>query len=307
MSADTGVLSGKRIGVFGKGGSGKTTFVVLLACALQKYGYKVCVLDADSTNVGVSRVLGISLTPKTLIEYFGGLVFSGGMVTCPVDDPTPLQDAEINLAEFPPEYYAFNKDGIVLMIAGKISSRGPGAGCDGPISKIARDLVVHNGENDLITLIDFKAGFEDSARGAVTSLDWAIVVVDPTIASLEIAANMRDMVQQIKADTLPATAHLMNPELVALANRFFLDAKIKDVFFVLNRVPDAEIESYLRDKLLENGITPLGVIHENPSIPIAWLKGMPIRAEVDVGKVLLFLDKLVDKVNDHPKDPDIFF
>ena len=33
-------------------------------------------------------------------------------------------------------------------------------------------------------------------------------VVDPTTASVELAANMRDMVDEIIADELPATRHL---------------------------------------------------------------------------------------------------
>jgi len=297
MQDKSGTLSGKRIGIFGKGGAGKSTVAVLIAKVLRTLGYQVCVLDADSTNVGLSRAFGISPTPKTLLDYYGGMVFSGGTVTCPVDDPTPLQGAEIYFEELPPEFYALNKDGIVLTIAGKIGARGPGAGCDGPISKIARDIIIHRKDQEPVTLIDFKAGFEDSARGAVTSLDWAIVVIDPTTASVEIAANMRDMVQQIRADTLPATAHLKNPKLIALANRIFTDAKIKDVFFVLNKVQNADIENYLREQLLEKDITPLGVIHEDPTISVAWLKGNPLQAEVVMGEIQLVLDKMVEEVD----------
>jgi CO dehydrogenase nickel-insertion accessory protein CooC1 len=111
------------------------------------------------------------------------------------------------------------------------------------------------------------------------------------------AANMRDMVQQIRADTLPATAHLENSELINLANLVFTDAKIKDVFFVLNKVQNAEIEDYLRQKLLEHEITPLGVIHEDPTIPVAWLKGRPLKASVVKGESRLILDKLMESVN----------
>jgi Mrp family chromosome partitioning ATPase len=89
------VLMGKRIGVLGKGGSGKSTVVVLLANALRGRGYQVCVLDADSTNVGLHRALGLNGPPRSLLDYFGGMVFRGGSVTCPVDDPTPLQGAHL--------------------------------------------------------------------------------------------------------------------------------------------------------------------------------------------------------------------
>jgi len=285
-------LNGKRIGFFGKGGSGKSTVTVILAKALQEHGYDVCVLDADSTNVGLHQALGIDAPPKTLLEYYGGMVFSGGRVTCPVDDPTPLPDAEISLGELSPQYYAINDGGVVLLVAGKIGDQGPGAGCDGPVAKIARDVIIHGGSQEPVTLIDFKAGFEDSARGAVTSLDWAIVVVDPTTASVEIAVNMREMVRQIKTHVLPATAHLESPELVALANQIFTQARIKDLSFVLNKVPGKAIESYLRDKLHQRGIEPVGLVHEDSSVLFAWLKGELVRSEQALKEVQPIVNKL---------------
>ena len=292
-------LTGNRIGIFGKGGAGKSTVTVFLARALRDSGYDVCVLDADSTNIGLPQALGVNPPPKTLLDHFGGMIFSGGLVTCPVDDPTPLADAEISLDMLSPKFYVRNAEGITLLTAGKIGAQGPGAGCDGPITKIARDLIIDGEDQEPITLIDFKAGFEDSARGAVTSLDWAIVVVDSTMASVEIAANMRNMVQQIKAGVLPATAHLESPELAALANKIFTEAKIKDVFFILNRIPNTEIENYLRDRLAQRGIEPLGAIHEYPSIPVAWLKGTPVRAEKATVEAQLITERLEELVNGH--------
>jgi len=41
------------------------------------------------------------------------------MVTCPVDDPTPLPGAEISLDKLPDKYYTQSQDGIFLLIAGK--------------------------------------------------------------------------------------------------------------------------------------------------------------------------------------------
>jgi CO dehydrogenase maturation factor len=283
------MLAGKRIGVFGKGGSGKSTFVVLLARALRKRGYEVCVLDADSTNIGLYRALGIEQGPVPLLDYFGGLVFSGGRVTCPVDDPTPLPGAEVSLDQLGVKHYSHNDDGILLLTAGKIGDQGPGAGCDGPVAKIARDLRVHQDGKHLATLVDFKAGFEDSARGAVTSLDWAIIVVDPTMAAIQMAAHMRDMVDQIKAGKLPATQHLETPELIEWANRIFREATVKDVLVVLNRVRDEEMEGYVRKKLAEKGFEPIGVIYEDPSIVRSWLRGTPLvprNAQEDIERVV---------------------
>ena len=277
-------LFGKRIGIFGKGGSGKSTVAVLLARSLRDKGYHVCLLDADSTNLGLAQALGFERSPEPLLEYFGGMVFSGGEVTCPVDDPTPLPGANISIDSLPSKYYA-QDDGITLLIAGKIGNQGPGAGCDGPVSKIARDLRIQVGDSNPVTLVDFKAGFEDSARGAVTSLDWAIVVVDPTLAAIEIGSDMRNLVDRVKAKELPATMHLESPELVALANRFFLDARIKGVLCVLNKIQNAEMENYLQMKLMARSIKLIGIIHEDASISIAWLRGMPLDREKSIQEV----------------------
>ena len=290
-------LAGKRIGVFGKGGSGKSTIVVLLARELHQRGYEVCILDADSTNIGMPGALGIDRAPKTLIDYFGGMVFSGGLITCPVDDPTPLPGAEFSLDELPSEFYAQTEDGITLLEAGKIGDQGPGAGCDGPIAKVARDIKIHKNGEQPVTLVDFKAGFEDSARGVITSLDWAVVVVDPTVAAVEMAANMVDMVRQIKNGVLPATDHLESPELVEWANKIFGQARIKDVLIVLNNVRDEETEEYLQSRLSEKGIEPVGVIHAQTEISISWLKGLPIESQNTQEEVSRIIDALEAAVN----------
>jgi CO dehydrogenase nickel-insertion accessory protein CooC1 len=286
------ILSGKRIGFFGKGGAGKSTVVVLLANGLKDYGYEVCVLDADSTNMGLPQVLGIEQSPQPLMEYFGGMIFSGGQVSCPVDDPTPLPDSHLSLEDLPPQYYRQSKSGITFITAGKLGGQGPGSGCDGPISKIARDFRISIHEKAPVMLVDFKAGFEEIARGVITSLDWAIMIVDPTIAAIEMAGSMRDMVNEIKKGTLPATHHLINPDLVTIANQQYLDARIKGVMYLINKIENKQTEIYLRAKLAERCIEPAGVLYADPAISISWLKGTTMMAHKSQDAIPALIGKL---------------
>jgi len=272
MRTDSRPLTSSRVGIFGKGGSGKSTVTVLLARALRKRGYEVCVLDADSTNVGLHRAFGLEDSPDSLVEYFGGMVFSGGAVTCPVDDPTPLPEAEIAIEDLPSRFVARSRDGIWLVAAGKMGDRGPGAGCDGPMAKIARDLRLHLKHGECVTLLDFKAGFEDSARGVLVGLDQAVVVVDPTSAAVQMAINMSDLVHRIQDGDPPATAHLENPDLVAAARSLYRQARIQRVLVVLNRV-ELESSRHLTELLARRDLHPAARIHLDPSISTSWLMG----------------------------------
>jgi len=300
-------LAGKRIGIVGKGGAGKSTVTLLIAKALRRRDYEVCILDADSTNVGFNKILGLPGPPKSLIDLFGGMVFSGGTVTCPVDDPTPLPNAELDLEQIPAEYYVENQDGIMMLAAGKIGDLGPGAGCDGPINKIARDVrIVHDGRTP-VTLVDFKAGFEDSARGAITSLDWVLAVVDPTHAAIQMAIHMKKMVELLIAGTPPATEHLESRELVQLAVKLFKETEICGVLAILNRIRDPEMEEYICSKLLEGGVETIGSINDDPLVTASWLKGIPfdgMELSQKADSIIAGLEKVVSDRSHHHQHND---
>ena len=269
-------LSGMKLGLFGKGGSGKSTTTALLAHALRRRGYKTTVLDADSTNYGLNEALGIGEPPLPLMAYFGGAVFKGGHVSCPVDDPTPLAKSDLSWSDIPKEYKAEAPSGIRYLVAGKIGGEGPGAGCDGPVAKIARDVRLRAGQEQSVMIIDFKAGFEDSARGVVTGIDWGIIVVDPTTAAIQMAADLLDMLEQIRAGVPPATGHLETEEQAETVRSLFRNASIRGFSVVLNRVDSTETEEVLRGALKEHGMSPEAVLYTEPAISAAWLRGGPI-------------------------------
>jgi CO dehydrogenase nickel-insertion accessory protein CooC1 len=197
-----------------------------------------------------------------------------------VDDPQPLQGASVSLDGLPPAYVGRNTDGIWLLVAGKLGGLGPGAGCDGPVAKIARDLRVAEVGPDDVVLVDYKAGFEDSARGALVSLDWALAVVDPTTTAVQMAIHLAQMAAEIRAGVPPATRHLEDARLVDLAVRLFREASVLGTLCVLNRLRDAATGRYLRRALQEHNVPVLGAFQEVPEIQDQWLRGARLGSDV---------------------------
>jgi CO dehydrogenase nickel-insertion accessory protein CooC1 len=271
-------LCGLRVGVFGKGGAGKSTVTVFLARALRALDYSVVVLDADSTNVGLAAALGASREPDPLLLRFGGMVFSGGAVTCPVDDPTPLSGADLRLEDLPERFVAVSPEGIQLLVAGKLGGLGPGAGCDGPVTKITRDLRVSVDGVRPVLVVDHKAGFEDAARGALTAVDWAVAAVDPSTAALRMARDLAATIAAIRRGVPPATRHLDRPELVDLALRIFQEARIRGAMAALCRVVAPADEAFLREALEGSGAAPVSVFAEDPAVAAQWLHGERLRS-----------------------------
>lgn len=283
-------LSGMRIVVCGKGGSGKSTFVTLMASVLRDKGYKVHVVDGDASNPGLWWMLGFEEAPDSLIDFYGGKFFSGGKVTCPVDDPTPLERGEIGLDEIPHEYFV-EKKGLTFFRVGKIES--VFEGCDGPESKVVRDFRI---PGDHVTLIDLTAGLEHFARGVEINADGVVAVVDPTSTSLELARKAKDMVEGMKRGVKPATVHLENPDDVATMKRLAKSAKVKYLWVILNKIRSKKIESLMRERLREYGIEPIGSIHEDLEILESSLEGASLResgAREDVEEIVNKLEEEV--------------
>ena len=266
-------LCGKRILVCGKGGSGKSTLVALMATILQRKAYEVMVLDGDASNPeGLVRLLfglGVEGEPKPLIEFFGGI----DTVTCPVDDPSPLTriddpdpvpEKRIDVfKEIKPEFYLQNGN-ITLFQAGKIQTYGQG--CDGPLEKVVRDFMV---EGDAVNLIDMKAGIEHFGRRIPDRMDVILGVLDYTLESVSIAKRMAEFCQE---------------------------AGIHDFWLILNKIGSEEVESMLVDKLSNLQDKVIGSIPFDQELIKAGLSGNALgecKALEDIERIVEQMELLV--------------
>lgn len=243
-------LAGKRILVCGKGGSGKSSIVSLMANVLATSEYKVVVLDGDASNPGglAKLMFGSHSVPSSLLDFFGGRE----KVECPVDNPAPLTrrdestsiiEKNIDLAEIPPQFF-IEKENIVLFQVGK--TQRSEEGCDGPMSKVNRDFII---KGDHVTLIDVEAGVEHFGRGVEKHVDVVLVVVDPTFESLLIAEK---------------------------AAKFCRQMGEKKNWAILNKIRSEEMESVMLKELKEKKVNILGTVHYYSDIEQSGLMGTPL-------------------------------
>lgn len=245
-------LTGRRIVICGKGGSGKSTLTALFSVALESSGYDVVLVDGDASNPGgLSRlVAGEGSTPLSLLDYFGGRK----NVSCPVDDPSPLvrlsdhlpvEESPIDPLEIPSSYRV-QKGRRVLFQVGKIVRACEG--CDGPMSKVTRDFIV---AGPYVTIIDVEAGVEHFGRGVEKHVDVVLLAVDPSFESFEVAARVTEL-----------STHLGVPLVRA----------------IINNVSSRLIEQRMRSALDTRHVPILGTVWEDPLVQNAGLEGSPLGA-----------------------------
>jgi len=258
----------QKIAVCGKGGSGKSVLVRLLADGLRNRGRRVLVVDSDESNTGLDRMLGFDSRSRPLIELLGGKQKLEEEIVARVkagetEETMQLVKEEMTVASIPDEYI-LQKDGIKLVIVGKILMALEGCAC--PMGIVSRSFLKKlRLEADEVALIDLEAGVEHFGRGVETSVDCVLVVVEPSIDSLQVAEKISEMANQIA---------------------------VGDVWAVLNKITSDDIAARLTDYLNNKDISVIGSIHQEPEIFESCLEGRPIRERVaaeDVDKILDFL------------------
>lgn len=233
-----------KLAIVGKGGVGKTTIAAALSRIYADEGYKVLAIDADP-DANLASALGIPMDEankivplaemKDLVQERTGAQpgYTGGFfkLNPKVDDI--------------PERYAKEHSGVKLLVMGAVKSGGTGCVC--PESALLRSLLRHLiVDRDEVVIMDMEAGIEHLGRGTAESVDAFLIVVEPSLKSIQTAQSVIRMAR---------------------------DIGVKKFLVVANKIGREKEVEQLKKSLLEGDF--LGVISYNPEIQQADFEGKP--------------------------------
>ena len=228
-----------KISVCGKGGSGKSALVTLLAKQARARDIKALVVDSDESNSGLFRMLGFEKPPAPLMELIGGKA----KLKEKMGRAGIFGESQILVEDIPLPYKQQN-GGLVLVGIGKILQALEGCAC--PMGVLSREFLkkLRLSDNE-IALIDMEAGVEHFGRGVDESIDNVLLAVEPSFESISVAAKIKSLAAAID----------------------------KRVWAVLNKINSENIVLKLKDELKRKSIEVIGVIPHDPLVFEACLEG----------------------------------
>jgi CO dehydrogenase maturation factor len=249
-----------KISICGKGGSGKSTVVALLANEARARGYRVLVVDSDESNSGLFGMLGFDHPPVPLMELVGGKQsLKQKMSQANILSETQLTTMQI------PEEHLLQRDGLMLVSIGKILQSLEGCAC--PMGVLSREFLKKLAlQEDELAIVDMEAGVEHFGRGVDTSIDSIIIVVEPPLESVNVGQKIHDLAAGIG---------------------------IKNVWAIMNKVPSEEISIRLKAELEKRHIEVVGCIYYDADIFSSSLDGrIPVKG-VAVREIKKVMDNIL--------------
>ncbi len=244
-----------KLCITGKGGCGKSVVTTLLARSLSEKGRAVLVVDADESNLGLSRMLGLPSSP-TLMAGLGGKqgVKNKLNQSVKIGGPQDKSGARIfsadrlKLSDIPRESIS-SKGNIRLLQVGKIEHAHEGCAC--MMGILGREFLskLEIGSEESV-LVDMEAGVEHFGRGVESGADAVMAVVDPSFESVLMAEKVSGLTRELG----------------------------KTLLVVLNKVTE-DVEGPLRDELDARGLSVTATLYNDPEIFKACLGGKEVSSQ----------------------------
>ncbi|UCC69101.1 MAG: hypothetical protein JSV79_04065 [Armatimonadota bacterium] len=259
-----------KVSVCGKGGSGKSTVVVLLAHELHQRGWRVLVADSDESNACLHWMLGFENPPRPLLELVGGKKNVQREMRSGFDwgedkpEMSVLASPQVRAADLPQEYVS-ERDGLRLVAVGKIHQALEGCAC--PMGVLSREFLKKlRLEATEAAVVDMEAGIEHFGRGVETSVDAVVGVVEPSLESVLLTERVRQVA---------------------------LGSGAKFAGAILNKVASKDLATGLADQLKARQIPVLGTVHHHDEIVRSCLAGNVLDSTTAQKEMSSILDALL--------------
>jgi CO dehydrogenase maturation factor len=197
-----------KIAISGKGGVGKTLLAAFLAQIFAENGYSVIAIDADP-DANLAATLGFPHPEKiTPISEMSDLIEERVGVRPGTSGSFFALNPRVDDL---PEKYSVKRDGIRLMVMGRIKRGGTGCYCaEGALLQaLLKHLLL---QRDEVIILDMEAGIEHLSRGTTRAVDKLIIVVEPGRRSLETAQTITGLARDLGVENLAVVGNKIHEE-----------------------------------------------------------------------------------------------
>ena len=216
-----------KIAISGKGGVGKTLLSSILSKIFADSGYSVIAIDADP-DANLAATLGFPQAEEIIpISEMEELIEE--RTGAKPGQQAPYFKLNPKVDDIP-EKYALSNNGIKLMRMGRIKKGGTGCYC--PENALLKTLLAHLlvARNEVV-ILDMEAGIEHLGRGTASMVDKLIVVVEPGRRSIETAASIKKLAEEIDLQNIAVVGNKIRNQ--------------SDKDFLLSNLPDFEFLGFI--------------------------------------------------------------
>lgn len=253
-----------KIAISGKGGVGKSTIAGALAVLLARRGGRVLALDSDP-DANLASALGIPRSEQDKIvtiaqqidlieERTGAKVGQYGQVFKLNPEVSDVADT-----------YAYNKDGVSLLVLGAVQQGGGGCACPENtfVRALVTDMVLFK---DDTLIMDMEAGIEHLGRATSKGVDVMLAVVEPGQRSVDCALSVEKLANEIG---------------------------VKNVLYIANKITNDQDEAFIREALA--GKQVIAMLPYSDSVKHADRDGVCVCDAMDE-KTLAELNNVIDRL-----------
>jgi len=224
-----------KLAITGKGGVGKTTLAAGLALSFSQDGKRVIAIDADPDS-NLAATLGFPEPEKIvpLVEMKELIAERTGVEPGTVGGYFKLNPKVDDI----PDKFSREHQGIKLLLMGRVKKGGSGCFC--PENAFLKAVLSHLFfSREDVVILDMEAGIEHLGRGTAEGVDGLIVVVEPSMRSIETAFRIKSLAKDLKINRI-----------FLVGNKVRND---KDIDFIRKNSSDFEILGFIwyNNKLID--------------------------------------------------------